>query len=168
MSQLESEIAEIPARLEGVAAANRAAFAAAAQRYRAAAPPALFTIARGTSDAVARYAGYRLTQALGLPVGSFAPSLASLDQVRPRAQGLWTLAISQSGRSPDLIAAQESFARPGCLRLALVNDTTAPLATGGTGLNGTGVGRPGARPGGIGGPAKVAAGISGTAMRTGR
>ncbi len=130
MSLLEAEIAEIPARLEGVAAANRLQFAEALRRYRASPPVALFTIARGTSDAVANYAGYRLTQALGLPVGSFAPSLASLDDVQPRAAGLWTLAISQSGRSPDLIAAQDAFAQAGCLRLALVNDVTAPLAAG--------------------------------------
>jgi glucosamine--fructose-6-phosphate aminotransferase (isomerizing) len=128
MSQLEAEIAEIPARLRAVAAANRQPFAVALERYRAKPPAALFTIARGTSDAVATYAAYRMTQALGLPVGSFAPSLASLDEVHPRAAGLWTLAISQSGRSPDLIAAQDAFAQPGCLRLALVNDVTAPLA----------------------------------------
>jgi glucosamine--fructose-6-phosphate aminotransferase (isomerizing) len=128
MSQLESEIAEIPARLRGVAAANRVALVDAMARYRIARPPALFTIARGTSDAVASYAAYRLTPALNLPVGSFAPSLASLDGARPRGGALWTLAISQSGRSPDLIAAQAAFANTDGVRLALVNDVAAPLA----------------------------------------
>jgi glucosamine--fructose-6-phosphate aminotransferase (isomerizing) len=130
MSQLENEIAEIPARLKGVAAANRAAFADAVARFRAARPPALFTIARGTSDAVAAYAGYRLTPALNLPVGSFAPSLASLDGAKPQGGGVWTLSISQSAQSPDLIAAQAAFVGAGGVRLALVNDTKAPLATG--------------------------------------
>ncbi|HEY1722393.1 MAG TPA: SIS domain-containing protein [Magnetospirillaceae bacterium] len=130
MSLLESEIAEIPARLKGVAAANRVAFTDSLMRFRVARPPALFTIARGTSDAVAAYAGYRLTPALNLPVGSFAPSLASLDGARPKNGGLWTLAISQSARSPDLIAAQAAFADAGGVRFALVNDVNAPLATG--------------------------------------
>jgi glucosamine--fructose-6-phosphate aminotransferase (isomerizing) len=130
MSRLESEIAEIPARLTMVASANRAAFVAAAARYRAAPPPALFTIARGSSDAVAAYAAYRLTPALSIPVGSFAPSLASLDGVALRGDRLWTLAISHSGRSPDLVAAQAAFASSQGTRLALVNNTASPLAKG--------------------------------------
>jgi len=128
MSRLEDEIAEIPVRLADVAVANGAALADAGRRFAALPPPAIFTIARGTSDAVAGYAAYRLTQALGIPVGSFAPSLASLDGVRPRHAGLWTLAISQSGRSPDLVAAQDAFAAGGGVRIALVNDLDAPLA----------------------------------------
>jgi glutamine---fructose-6-phosphate transaminase (isomerizing) len=128
MSLIEDEIAQIPSRLKTVAAANRDGLVAAAARFRAAPPPALFTIARGSSDAAAAYAPYRLTPALGIPVGSFAPSLASLDRVAATAGGLWTLAISQSGRSPDLLAAQAAFANTGGTRLALVNDLDAPLA----------------------------------------
>jgi glucosamine--fructose-6-phosphate aminotransferase (isomerizing) len=130
MSLLESEIAEIPSRLRTIAAANRAPLDAAIARFRAAPPPALFTIARGSSDAAAAYAAYRLTPALGIPVGSFAPSLASLDRVVAKACGLWTLAISQSGRSPDLLAAQAAFANSRGVRLALVNDLASPLAAG--------------------------------------
>jgi glutamine---fructose-6-phosphate transaminase (isomerizing) len=130
MSRLEEDIAEIPARLGSVAAANRDAFAAAVARHRAAPPPALFTIARGSSDAVAAYAAYRLSPALNIPVGSFAPSLASLDGVAPRSGGLWTLAVSQSGESPDLVAAQAAFAAAGGTRLALVNEVASPLARG--------------------------------------
>jgi glutamine---fructose-6-phosphate transaminase (isomerizing) len=130
MSLIEDEIAQIPSRLKTVATANRDALVAAEARFRAARPPALFTIARGSSDAAAAYAPYRLTPALGIPVGSFAPSLASLDRLTVTADGLWTLAISQSGRSPDLLAAQAAFANTGCTRLALVNDLAAPLAEG--------------------------------------
>ena len=68
MSRLEDEIAEIPVRLADVAVANGAALADAGRRFAALPPPAIFTIARGTSDAVAGYAAYRLTQALGIPV----------------------------------------------------------------------------------------------------
>ena len=53
MSQLEREIAEIPERLTAVAPVNRVALAEALARYHATPPPALFTIARGSSDAVA-------------------------------------------------------------------------------------------------------------------
>ena len=121
MSQLEREIAEIPEQLTAVAPVNRVALAEALARYRATPPPALFTIARGSSDAVAAYATYRLTPALNIPVGSFAPSLASLDRVRTHGGRLCALAVSQSGQSPDLVKAQAAFAR-----LALVNDVTSP------------------------------------------
>lgn len=130
MSLLEDEIAQIPSRLRTVAAANRDAFMAAAARFHAAPPPALFTIARGSSDAAAAFAAYRLTPALGIPVGSFAPSLASLDRVVAAADALWTLAVSQSGRSPDLLAAQAAFAGGRGARLALVNELASPLAAG--------------------------------------
>ena len=130
MSQLEREIAEIPERLTAVAPVNRVALAEALARYHATPPPALFTIARGSSDAVAAYATYRLTPALNIPVGSFAPSLASLDRVRTHGGRLWTLAVSQSGQSPDLVKAQAAFAKSDGARLALVNDVTSLLAAG--------------------------------------
>jgi glutamine---fructose-6-phosphate transaminase (isomerizing) len=130
MSLLENEIAQIPSRLRTVAAANRAPLDAATARFRAAPPPALFTIARGSSDAAAAYATYRLTPALGIPVASFAPSLAGLDKVVATVGGFWTLAISQSGRSPDLLAAQKAFVNSHGSRLALVNDLASPLAAG--------------------------------------
>ncbi len=128
MSRLEDEIAEIPDRLRDVAGPNRAPLAEAVRRFRAAPPPAFFTIARGTSDAVAGYAAYRLTPALNIPVGSFAPSLASLHDVKVAGGGLWTLSISQSGQSPDLVAAQAAFGSAGGVRLTLVNSLTSPLA----------------------------------------
>lgn len=128
MSRLEDEIAEIPDRLRDVAGPNRAPLADAVRRFRAEPPPAFFTIARGTSDAVAGYAAYRLTPALNIPVGSFAPSLASLHGVKVAGGGLWTLSISQSGQSPDLVAAQAAFGAAGGVRLSLVNNLTSPLA----------------------------------------
>ena len=131
MSRLEEEIAEIPQRLKGVAETNLPALRDAGRRFAAEPPPAFFTIARGTSDAVAAYAAYRLTQALQIPVGSFAPSLATLDGVKPNAGGVWTLAISQSGQSPDLVAAQEAFSGDESgVRIALVNDIDSPLSVG--------------------------------------
>jgi glucosamine--fructose-6-phosphate aminotransferase (isomerizing) len=69
------------------------------------------TIARGSCDAVATYATYSLTPALNILVGSFAPSLASLDRVRTHGGRLWTLAVSQSRQTPDLVKFQAAFAK---------------------------------------------------------
>jgi len=129
VSQLTDEIFEIPDRLAGLAAANAAVLDEAAARWRTAPPPTLFTVARGTSDAAATYAAYRLAAATGVPVGSLPPSLASLYGFAA-ATPLWSLAISQSGRSPDLIAAQAALHAGGGVGIALVNDTASPLADG--------------------------------------
>jgi glutamine---fructose-6-phosphate transaminase (isomerizing) len=66
---------------------------------------------------------------LRLPVVSHAPSIGSLYRTTsPRLAGVPMLAISQSGRSPDLIAAVADARAAGAVVIALVNDESSPLA----------------------------------------
>src|SRR5438552_3892765 len=44
-------------------------------------------------------------------------------------KGALMLAISQSGRSPDLLSLAEAGRKAGALTVAMVNDTESPLAT---------------------------------------
>src|ERR1035437_10262116 len=60
--------------------------------------------ARGTSDHAAVYAQYVLGARNGLPVALAAPSLSSLYGTTPRLHNALVLGISQSGRSPDVVA----------------------------------------------------------------
>ncbi|MEH3048097.1 SIS domain-containing protein [Sphingomonas adhaesiva] len=108
---------------------NAAAIDALADRLRAAPPAAIVTCARGSSDHAATYGKYVLETALGIPVASAAPSIASVFAA-PVAQGAERLviAMSQSGRSPDLIATVAAHQRAGALVVALVNDAASPLA----------------------------------------
>lgn len=95
---------------------------------RALAPRTVITCARGSSDHAATFAKYLIETRTGIPTASAAPSIASVYETRARAEGCLCLAISQSGRSPDLLATVESLKLGGAWVLALVNDASSPLA----------------------------------------
>lgn len=83
--------------------------------------------ARGTSDNAARYAQYLLGIEARLPVGLATPWLYSSDRPPLLTRGAM-LAISQSGRSPDIVRvldAARAQARP---TVAITNDVDSPLA----------------------------------------
>ena len=123
--------AEAGAAADAVAAqlaANRDTVAAIAAALREAPPRAVMTFARGSSDHAATFARYLIETKCGIPTGSTAPSVASLYGAASHAENMLCLAISQSGRSPDLLAGVEAAKRGGARILALVNDTSSPLA----------------------------------------
>lgn len=91
-------------------------------------PPVVITCARGSSDHAATFAKYAIETRIGIPVASAAPSVASVYASSLRAEGALCIAISQSGRSPDLLATVTSLKESGAWVLALVNDAASPLA----------------------------------------
>lgn len=86
------------------------------------------TVARGSSDHAATYAKYLSETRLGVLTSSAAPSVASLYDKGAHLRDSVLLAISQSGRSPDLLAAVEAARRAGACTIAMVNDESSPLA----------------------------------------
>ena len=98
----------------------------AALRHRS--PPVVITCARGSSDHAATFAKYAIETRIGIPVVSAAPSVASVYASRLRAEGAVCVAISQSGRSPDLLATVSSLKEAGACVVALVNESDSPLA----------------------------------------
>ena len=129
MSQMLIEAAEAPERIALQRDKNRDARRAAAQRIRTLDPPFAITIARGSSDHAASFAKYLFETRLRIPVLSQAPSLATLfEATSPKLNGTLAIAISQSGRSPDLIETAAAASAAGALVVALVNDETSPLA----------------------------------------
>jgi glutamine---fructose-6-phosphate transaminase (isomerizing) len=109
-------------------AANRTAQATIAGLLRSQPPRLVVTCARGSSDHAATFAKYLIETRLGLPTASAAPSIASLYLAPALAGGSLWLAISQSGRSPDLIASLEAAKAGGARIVALVNAPDSPLA----------------------------------------
>src|SRR5438270_3403125 len=91
-------------------------------------PPVVITCARGSSDHAATFAKYAIETRIGVPVASAAPSIASLYASQLRAEGAICIAISQSGRSPDLLESVSSLRAAGAWVLALVNEIDSPLA----------------------------------------
>lgn len=103
-------------------------FGELAARLRARPPSVIVTCARGSSDHAATYGKYLLETTVGRVVASVGPSIASTYGRIPLLDGALFLAISQSGRSPDLIRLTEAARAAGALVVAIVNDDSSPLA----------------------------------------
>lgn len=130
-SHLEREIREQPDAVRAALRSTGAAVDALAARLRERGRLEQVVIAaRGTSDNAARYAQYLIGARLGIPVALAAPSLASqygAPVVSPGARAL-VVAISQSGRSPDVVSVVESAHAAGVPTAAITNDPASPLA----------------------------------------
>ncbi len=122
------ESAEGSAAVARFLAGNAAAIEAVVARLRAHPPAAVVTCARGSSDHAATYAKYMIETHLGIPTASAALSVSSIFAAAVVPGQRLCLAISQSGRSPDLLAAVAAQREAGALVVALVNDVESPLA----------------------------------------
>ena len=125
---MAAEIAEAGDRLALGLAENRQALLALGARLRALDPPFVATNARGSSDHAAAALKFMVETRLGLPCASLGPSIASLYRQRLKMTGGALVSVSQSGRSPDIVAMQQAAKSAGALTIALVNDETSPLA----------------------------------------
>ncbi|HEY0683724.1 MAG TPA: SIS domain-containing protein [Steroidobacter sp.] len=90
-------------------------------------PRAVVTCARGSSDHAATFAKYLIESRTKLLTTSAAPSMSSLYDAQPDMHGVVFLVISQSGKSPDLLASAENAKRNGAVVIALCNSPDAPL-----------------------------------------
>jgi glutamine---fructose-6-phosphate transaminase (isomerizing) len=99
-----------------------------AQRLRKSKPRAVVTLARGSSDHAATFARYLIETRAGVLTSSVSPSVGSIYDAMPDLAGTLVLIISQSGRSPDLLAAAKQASAQGALLVAMVNDEESPLA----------------------------------------
>ncbi len=125
---MAQEAAEAPQRIAAMRQENQRALRGLAERLRAAPPRLLMTCARGSSDHAATYLQALSHLYLGIPALSLPPSVASVYDAPMDLSGVLFVAISQSGRSPDLVAGATWAARHGAEVLALVNDANSPLA----------------------------------------
>jgi glucosamine--fructose-6-phosphate aminotransferase (isomerizing) len=98
------------------------------EELRRLAPRYALAAGRGSSDAAAYLAKYLFEARLAVPTVSAAPSIQSIYARPLNLERALVLAISQSGRSPDLIAFCRSAIGPEVLRLGLINETASPLA----------------------------------------
>ncbi|HXN79933.1 MAG TPA: SIS domain-containing protein, partial [Steroidobacteraceae bacterium] len=122
------EAAQAPHAVREQLHANAARMAQLAQRLRRTPPRAIVTCARGSSDHAATFARYLIETRLGVLTSSAAPSVSSVYEAAPDLSGAVLLAISQSGASPDLLAAVSSARTAGARIVAMVNAETSPLA----------------------------------------
>ena len=103
-------------------------FQLAAARIRAFDPAMLVTVARGSSDNVSEYIGRLFGEYTGLIPASLPPSMVTIARAPLDFSRALTLAVSQSGRSPDVVEPVRAARAAGSLTVALVNDPSSPLA----------------------------------------
>lgn len=127
-SRMFREAAEAPHVLRTQLEANASGMRRIGAVLRALAPRAVVTCARGSSDHAATFAKYLIESRTKALTSSAAPSLSSIYNAKPDLHGLLFLAISQSGRSPDLLSAAARAKAGGACVAALCNAEDSPLA----------------------------------------
>ncbi|PND39847.1 iron dicitrate transport regulator FecR [Paucibacter aquatile] len=122
------EALSAPAAVAHQLAHDQNAYAELGEALREQPPTALLTVARGSSDHAAHYMAYLMMARMGRLVTSLPMSLVTLYQSKIVCDGLVSLAFSQSGQSPDLVAPTKFFREGGARTVAFVNAESSPLA----------------------------------------
>lgn len=125
---MAQEAAEAPTRIREQLAANASRIADIVSLIQQKQPRYVYMVGRGSSDHAGVFAKYLIEIEIGLPVAAAAPSIASVYNKQLDLTGALVLVISQSGRSPDILAQVAMAKAAGALVVALVNDETSPLA----------------------------------------
>ena len=127
-SQMAREALQAPQAVARAIDANRVMLRELGAQLRKRSPRVVVTCARGSSDHAATFAKYLIETRTGVITSSAAPSVSSIYESLPAMRDAVLLAISQSGRSPDLLSAVEAAKRGGAFVIALVNAEDSPLA----------------------------------------
>ncbi|MBS0570130.1 MAG: SIS domain-containing protein [Proteobacteria bacterium] len=127
-TRMAAEAQESHAAVARQLAANDVEVARLAASLRAHPPRFIVTCARGSSDHAATFAKYVFETQVGLFTASASPSVSSVYAARQNLDGALYLAISQSGKSPDLVHHAQSARAAGARVVALVNHADSPLA----------------------------------------
>jgi glucosamine--fructose-6-phosphate aminotransferase (isomerizing) len=127
MTLMQDETREC-AKAAGRCLAQGSVFASVARRVRTLDPSLVVVCARGSSGHAGTFLRYILARDLGVVAAAAMPSIASLYARRQRMAGALFVAVSQSGRSPDLLRTAEAARDAGALCLAIVNAPDSPLA----------------------------------------
>lgn len=127
-THMHREIREIPGAVDNLLTRGAGAMDTAAAAIRARDPLFFVSVARGSSDHAATYAKYVSEILTGLPVASVGPSVASVYGRTLKVDRAACLAISQSGKSPDIVRMVDMAGRQGALSVALTNNPDSDLA----------------------------------------
>jgi glucosamine--fructose-6-phosphate aminotransferase (isomerizing) len=118
------ESADVVARIVG----NRAATRDVAKQLGIDAAPLCVVCGRGSSGHAGVFLRYLIETRLRLPVSASAPSVITAFGAALKLRNALFIVISQSGRSPDLIAATRSARAAGARTVAIVNAAGSPVA----------------------------------------
>lgn len=124
-AHMKAELAEAPAVFANtVKTAVSEPVAAQLANLR---PHAIYTIARGSSDAAANILSYEFMRELGKPMTSLPPSIFSVGRGVDMTDTL-ALVVSQSGGSSDLVLSAKGARERGATVVGLINAAGSPVA----------------------------------------
>jgi glucosamine--fructose-6-phosphate aminotransferase (isomerizing) len=127
-ARMASEFREAPDAVRRQAEALAEPIRRLVQRLRERPPQVVVTCARGSSAHAATFGKHLIERRFGIPVAAAAPNIATVYHRPLELAGQLFLAISQSGRSDDLIETAALARAAGALTVAIVNQTESPLA----------------------------------------
>ena len=128
MSHMAREAHEAPSAVARFLERNSKTLVEIGARLRLKPPPVIITSARGSSDNAAGYFKYLTEILTGIPCSSIGASVVSVYDAKLKARDGFCLTISQSGKSPDIVALQDAARRAGALTVAVVNVEDSPAA----------------------------------------
>lgn len=124
---MEQEARTAPQKIADQLEANAGIMQQLGERLRAFAPRFVMIVGRGSSDHAGVFAKYLFEIEAGVPTFAAAPSVASVYGKTLKLEGALVIVISQSGRSPDILAQARMAKNAGAFCVALVNDESAPI-----------------------------------------
>lgn len=127
-THMRREVLEVPAVVDRLLTQGSADMQAAASALRELDPAFWVSVARGSSDHAATYFKYVSELLAGTPVASVGPSVASIYGQKLRLKGSACIAVSQSGKSPDIVQMARMAREAGSLTFALTNHPDSDLA----------------------------------------
>ena len=125
---LEKEIKEQPKVLQKIFEHEWKNIETVASELKRANARGLYFVARGSSDNAALYAKYLFGIRNRMLTSLAAPSILTVYHRPPNLSGFATVAVSQSGEGPDVIAIVENAIKQGVLTIALTNNAKSSLA----------------------------------------
>lgn len=128
MSLMADEIAQIPGAAANLLTEGASEIRALASDIKGRNFTYVIICGRGSSGHAGVYLRYLIETVMGYGVSNSAPSVVTGYHATPKMRGALFIVISQSGRSPDLIAATSAAREAGAFTLALVNDANSPVA----------------------------------------
>jgi glucosamine--fructose-6-phosphate aminotransferase (isomerizing) len=127
-TRMATEVAEAPDAVAGQASGLMQPLRDLVAQLKRRPPQVVVTCARGSSAHAATYGKHLIERSIGAPVAEAAPNIASVYGRKLNLKNQLFLAISQSGKSDDLIAMASSARAAGALTVAILNVTDSPLA----------------------------------------
>jgi len=126
-AKMAHEIGEAPAAVRRQAPGLARPTTELVGRLKRRPPTVVVTCARGSSAHAATYGKHLIERYLGIPVAEAAPNVASVYEQRLHLKDQLFLAISQSGKSDDLVEMALAARLAGAVTAAIVNATDGPL-----------------------------------------